>query len=121
MSPWRSRKGGTWTGKTFKRKKRSDRNFCPAPIASKSRFVAAIKRASVRACASFPAARTPSLAGAEQFGLQFERNFAYFVQKNGAAIGHFKTANALRDRSCKCAFLVSTSSLPANLSEWPRS
>src|SRR5260221_12520575 len=44
---------------------------------------------------------------AEQFGLQFERNLSYFVQKNRAAIGHFETANALRDRSRKCAFLVS--------------
>src|SRR3984885_4320987 len=43
ISPWRSRKGGTWTGKTFNRKKRSDRNFCSLTITSKSRFVAAIK------------------------------------------------------------------------------
>src|SRR6266436_622988 len=46
------------------------------------------------------------LQHAEQFGLQFERNFSYFVQKNRAAIGHFEAPNALRDRSCECAFLV---------------
>src|SRR5258708_2220264 len=54
ISAWRSRKGGTWTGKTFKRKKRSDRNFCSLTIPSKSRFVAAIKRASVRSVVELP-------------------------------------------------------------------
>src|SRR5260370_27280913 len=49
----------------------------------------------------------PLLQHAEQFGLQFERNFSYFVQKNGAAIGYFEASNPLRDRSCECAFLVS--------------
>src|SRR5207247_3458200 len=38
ISPWRSRSGGTWIGKTFSRKNRSERNFCSATIASKSRF-----------------------------------------------------------------------------------
>src|SRR6267378_5638518 len=47
------------------------------------------------------------LQHAEQLGLQFERNFAYFVQENRAAIGHFEAANALGDRSCECASLVS--------------
>src|SRR5260370_11029229 len=49
----------------------------------------------------------PLLQHAEQFGLQFERNFSYFVQENRAAISHFETANPLRDRSCKCGCLVS--------------
>jgi len=40
--------------KTFKRKKRSDRNFCSLTIASKSRFVAAIRRASVRSVRELP-------------------------------------------------------------------
>src|SRR5258705_4753108 len=46
------------------------------------------------------------LKHAEQLGLQFERNFSYFVQENGAAISHFETPNPLRDRSCECALLV---------------
>src|SRR5258708_17598210 len=49
----------------------------------------------------------PLLQHAAQFGLQFKRNFSYFVQENGATIGHLETANALRDRSRECAFLVS--------------
>src|SRR6267378_4310863 len=49
----------------------------------------------------------PLLQHSEQFGLQFERNFSYFVQKNGAAIGDFEAANALRDCSRKCAFFMS--------------
>src|SRR5882724_819983 len=61
MSPWRSRKDGTCTGKTFKRKKRSDRNFCSLTIASRSRFVAAIKRASVRSVRELPS-RSNSLS-----------------------------------------------------------
>ncbi len=59
-----------------------------------------------RARASQPL-ELPLLQHAEQFGLQFERNFSYFVQENRAAVGHFETANALRDRSGECAFLVS--------------
>jgi len=61
ISSWRSRKGGTWTGKTFKRKKRSDRNFCSLTIVSKSRFVAAIKRALVRSVCELPS-RSNSLS-----------------------------------------------------------
>src|SRR6266478_5029403 len=49
----------------------------------------------------------PLLQHAEQFGLQFKRNFSYFVQENRATIGHLETADALRDRSRECAFLVS--------------
>src|SRR5260370_18539234 len=49
----------------------------------------------------------PLLQHAEQFGLQFERNFSYFVQENRATIRHFESPNALRDRSCECALLVS--------------
>src|SRR6267143_188367 len=60
---------------------------------------------SKRARASQPL-ELPLLQHAEQFGLQFERNFSYFVQKNGAAIGHFEAADPLRDRSGECAFLV---------------
>src|SRR5467141_4191415 len=59
-----------------------------------------------RARASQPL-ELPLLQDSEQFGLQFERNLSYFVQENRAAVGHFETANALRDRSRKCAFLVS--------------
>ncbi len=59
-----------------------------------------------RARASQPL-ELPLLQDAEQFGLQFERNFSYFVQENRAAIGHFEAANPLRDRSCECAFLMS--------------
>src|SRR5580704_2722763 len=87
ISPWRSRKGGTWTGKTFKRKKRSDRNLCSLTIASKSRFVAAIKRASVRSVRELP-----SLSNS--------------VQENRTPVRHFEAADALRNRSRKCAFLV---------------
>src|SRR6267154_2627075 len=61
ISPWRSRKGGTRRGKTFKRKKRSDRNFCSLTIASRSRLVAAIKRASVRSVRELPS-RSNSLS-----------------------------------------------------------
>src|SRR5882724_1319245 len=59
-----------------------------------------------RARASQPL-ELPFLQHAEQVGLQFERNLSYFVQKNGAAIGHFESANPLRDRSCERAFLMS--------------
>src|SRR5207245_4055806 len=46
------------------------------------------------------------LQHAKKFRLQFERNFPNFVQKNRSAIGHFETSDALRDRSCECAFLM---------------
>src|ERR1700722_6628773 len=49
----------------------------------------------------------PLLQHAKEFGLQFERNFSNFVQENRAPVSHFEAANALRDRSRKCAFLVS--------------
>src|SRR6266436_1029635 len=49
----------------------------------------------------------PLLQHAEQFGLQFERNLSDLVQKDRAAIGHFETADALRDCSRECALLVS--------------
>jgi hypothetical protein len=48
ISSGRSRNGGISTGKTFKRKKRSERNFRSPTIASKSRLVAAIRRTSAR-------------------------------------------------------------------------
>jgi len=54
-----------------------------ATIASKSRFVAGNQYARLsEACASFPAARTPSLAAHEQFGLQFERNSPFRPEKS---------------------------------------
>src|SRR5258706_7726203 len=59
-----------------------------------------------RARASQPL-ELPLLQHTEQFGLQFERNFSYFVQKNRAAISHLESPNPLRDRSRERAFLVS--------------
>src|SRR6267143_6759519 len=47
------------------------------------------------------------LQHSEQFGLQFEGNFSYFIQENRATVGHFEPPNALRDRSGECTFLVS--------------
>src|SRR6266481_4057829 len=49
----------------------------------------------------------PLLQHAEQFGLQFERNLSDLVQKDRAAIGHFETADALRDCSSECTLFVS--------------
>ncbi len=46
------------------------------------------------------------LQHAQKFGLQFERNISDFVQKNSAAIRQLKSADPLRDRSGKCAALV---------------
>jgi len=83
-------------------------------IASKSRFVAAIKRASVRSVsASFPSrSNSPLLQHAEQFGLQFERDFSYFVQKNRATVAHFESPNPLCDSApVNCAFPCPNSSL----------
>jgi len=44
------------------------------------------------ASASFPVARIPALADPKQLGLQFKRNFSYFVQKNGAAMWRLQSA-----------------------------
>src|SRR5260370_7763281 len=46
----------------------------------------------------------PLLQHAEQFGLQFKRNFSYFVQENRAAILHFETPNPFRNPSSKRPF-----------------
>jgi len=95
-------------GKNIQAKEEIGRNFCSATIASKSRFVAAIKRASVRSVRELPSrSNSLSCSTRSSFGLQFERNFSYFVQKNRAAISHFESPNPLRDRSRERAFLVS--------------
>src|SRR6266481_8706058 len=76
------------------------------------RFEIAVRRGnqtrigSKRARAAQPL-ELPLLQHAEQFGLQFERNLPYLVQKNRAAVGHFEAADALRDCSRECALLVS--------------
>src|SRR3984893_16647666 len=63
-------------------------------------------------CIGSQGARTPEtlefpfLQYAKQLRLQFKRNLSNLIQKDRAAIGYFKASDALRDRSCKCAFLV---------------
>src|SRR5246127_3248106 len=42
----------------------------------------------------------------EQLGLQRRWNITYLVQKKCAFVGHFETANLLRNGPCECAFLV---------------
>jgi len=43
---------------------------------------------------------------AEQLGLQRRWNITYLVQEECAFVGHFETANLLRDGSCERALLV---------------
>src|SRR5260370_24889357 len=84
----------------------------PELLLAHHRFPITVRRGN-RTCIRSKRARAsqpfefPLLQDAEQFGLQFERNLSYFVQENRAAIGHFEAPNALRDRSCERAFLVS--------------
>ena len=59
MSSARSRSGGTRIGNTLSRKKRSERNLPSRTASSRSRFVAAITRASVRSV-SLPPTRSNS-------------------------------------------------------------
>src|SRR6267154_864322 len=108
ISPWRSRKAGTCTGKTFKRKKRSGRNFCWPTIASRSRFVAAIKRASVRSVRELPS-RSNSLSCSTRSSLVCNSRGISPIssRKNRATFGHFERPNAFCDRSGECPFLVS--------------
>src|SRR5580704_1454845 len=42
----------------------------------------------------------------QQLGLQRRRNIPYLVQEKCAFVGHFETANLLRDGPCECSFLV---------------
>jgi len=71
-------------------------------------FQIAVRRGNQRArsesCANFLAARTPSLAATEQFGLQFQRNFSYLVKENRASVGDFEAPNALRHRPVNAPF-----------------
>src|SRR5260370_15296372 len=81
------------------------------PLLGDHCFQIAVRRGNqARVCPERPrtsqSLELPLLQHAEQFGLQFKRNFSYFVQENGAAVGHFEAPNALRDRSCECALLV---------------
>src|SRR3984957_9554565 len=84
----------------------------PEPLLAHHRFQIAVRRGNqtrIRpkcARASQPL-EFPLLQNAKEFGLQFERNFSNFVQENRTPVSHFEAANALRDRSGKCAFLVS--------------
>src|SRR5229473_4960624 len=84
----------------------------PELLLAYHRFEIAVRRSNQtrvgpkRARASQPL-ELPLLQHAEQFGLQFKRNFSDFVQENRTAVGHFEAANALRDRSRECALLVS--------------
>jgi hypothetical protein len=43
---------------------------------------------------------------AQKFGLQCRRNVAYFIQEERAFVGHFETADPLRDRPGERASLV---------------
>jgi len=107
MSPSRSRKGGTWTGKTFNRKKRSDRNFCSLTIASKSRFRRGNQRGSVRSVRELPN-RSNSLSCSTRSSLVCSsRGISLFHQGKSCTVGHFESPNPLRDRSGECALLVS--------------
>jgi len=49
-------------------------------------------------------------------------NFSYFVQKKGASIGDFETANALRACSCEWRpfFMSEQLTFPSSPSEWPQ-
>ncbi len=46
------------------------------------------------------------LQNAQQFGLQFQRNVADFIEKNCAFIGEFESANFLGNGYGECAALV---------------
>ena len=46
------------------------------------------------------------LRHAQQFGLELRRHLGDFIQKNRAAVGHFKAADALGDGAGERAFFV---------------
>ncbi len=46
------------------------------------------------------------LQNPQKFGLQFQRNVADLIEKNGAFVGEFEAANFLADRAGEGAALV---------------
>jgi len=123
ISPSRSRKGGTLTETRSHEKIDRDRNFCSLTIVSKSRFVAAIKRASVRSVLELPS-RSNSLSCSTRVVWSAVREgfSAYFVQK---MVPPLATSN--RPIRCAIAPVNAPFSCPKQLafqqsrSEWPRS
>src|SRR4029077_7724349 len=46
------------------------------------------------------------LEDAQEFGLEFQRNVAHFIQENGSFVGKFKATDGASDGAGKCALLV---------------
>ena len=76
-------------------------------MASQSRFVAAIRRASVREVAgAAQPLEFPLLQHAQQLGLQFERDFADLVEKACRRLASSNRPTRLRDGAGEGALLV---------------
>ncbi len=88
MSSRRSRSGGTWIGKTLRRKYRSSRNWPAAMSSPSGRFVAASTRMSVgRGRESPTGVNDAVLDDPEQLHLEIGRDVAHLVEQHRPAAG----------------------------------